>query len=287
MKTITEYLKTTEVRALAQATRDNYENSLKSFNKFLKRHEGIIFEIDAEFLEKYTKYLVRNKSGATIRQYVTIVKLYLKWAGEPVEFTYRVPATERKRQQMKEIERWFTEADISRCMLFEFPTLKEPARSRNKLIVRLLAETGARVAEIANIEAKDFDEGNRMVFLRYSKTEPRPAFYSVRTAEVLAQHKVERVISGEIWRGQIFPTTDTVKKAVAKMLKDLGMKNGSDGRGPHTFRHYVATYLYFEGGMALEDVAIVLGDKPDTIRETYLHPSPFMLQRKFKRAMGW
>lgn len=287
MKTIADYLCSTEVQSLTKATRSNYENALNSFKRFRKKQEAVTTAIDAAFLEKYTKYLSRNKSGSTIQQYITVVKLYLAWAGNPVMFSYRIPAEEKKRQQMKEINRWFSEEDIEKCLAYDFPTSSEPVKSRNQLLIRLLVETGARISEIASINAEDFDIPNRMVFLRTSKTEPRPAFYSDRTAETLARFKSQHIAIGDVWTGRVFPKTEYLKQLVTDMLKALGLKNGNDGRGPHTFRHYVATYLYFVGGMPLEDVAISLGDRPDTIRENYLHPTPSMLQRKFNMAMGW
>ena len=50
------------------------------------------------------------------------------------------------------------------------------------------------------------------------------------------------------------------------MLKALGLKNGADGRGPHVFRHYFASYLFFVGGMRIEEVATLIGDTVDTVR---------------------
>ena len=71
------------------------------------------------------------------------------------------------------------------------------------------------------------------------------------------------------------------------MLSDLGMKKIKDGRGCHTFRHYCATHLFYVGGMGLNDIATLLGDAPETIRSTYLHPTPKMLYKRVKQAMGW
>lgn len=286
-KKFADYLCSTEVQALTGTTRGNYEVALNSFKIFLKKQEATIDNVDADLMDKYTKYLSRNRSGSTIQLYVTVVKLFLRWAGHPVLFSYKIPSEEKKRQQLKEINRWFNEADIDKCLAYDFPSSSEPVKSRNQLLVRLLAETGARIREIASIKAEQFDVGNRVVFLEISKTEPRPAFYSDHTAKLVGDFRRAHIASGLLWEGEVFPSTEYLKQIVTDMLKALGLKNGSDGRGPHTFRHYVATYLYFEGNMPLEDVAMALGDKPDTIRENYLHPTPAMMKRKFDRAMGW
>jgi integrase len=72
-----------------------------------------------------------------------------------------------------------------------------------------------------------------------------------------------------------------MKRIVNDMLKGLALKDGKDGRGPHTFRHYFATYLCYVGGMEISDIGFLMGDTPDMIR-----PDTFILLRKCSKA-GW
>jgi integrase len=126
------------------------------------------------------------------------------------------------------------------------------------------------------------------VFLSVSKTEIRPAFYSQETADLVLKLQNSTVsFFKEDWNGPVFPAVGMCKKIITGMLSDLGLKKQNDGRGPHTFRHYAATHLYYNGDMDLNDLAIVLGDKPDTIRDNYLHPTPAMLRRRVEKAWGW
>ena len=89
------------------------------------------------------------------------------------------------------------------------------------------------------------------------------------------------------WTGPLFPSTARIRQVVNEMLKDLGLKNGADGRGPHTFRHYTASYLFYAGNMRIEDIAFLMGDTVDMIRTRYLHPTPMMLRERVAKAMGW
>ena len=132
----------------------------------------------------------------------------------------------------------------------------------------------------------DIDIENRTVLLRDSKTEPRPAFFSDDTKQML-EHFKGNMVHKRAWRDKIFPSVEQIQKIVKDMLADLGLKDGADGRGPHTFRHYMATWLHYEGGMSIMDIAFLLGDKPNTIRDSYIHPTPNMLQRRVDAAMGW
>jgi len=304
---IQKYLDSPNVTALAKSTRENYSFALMQFDNFMFESAmgsdemttadlGIAYElteknIRPETLEAFCEYLKteRKLSGKSIAQYITIVKFFLRSIKKPVEFEYKISSEDKKKTQLKKINRWFSAEDVKICLEYDFPNIKSAeTRLRNKLLVRLIAETGARIREIANIAAKDFDQANRTVFLRYSKTEPRPAFYSPETAELVDMVFLnnESILGGSAVE-KIFPNTERCMAIVVEMLVDLGMKKNKDGRGPHTFRHYVATKLFYESNMSLTDLAFVLGDKPDTIRDNYLHPTAEMLRRRVDEAMRW
>jgi integrase len=267
---------------LAKDTLDSYHHSLQAFVDFSSDRIQSVEEITTDTIEKYTAYLGKHKgcSGTSIQQYVTILKLMLRWADHPVEYTYRLPSKERKQVKLKRMNRWFTEQDVSRCFSYRFPIHHD----RNHLAVRLMVETGARVREIAQVTSKDVDRDKCMVWLRESKTEPRAVFYSTETGKVFDQ--VIRSRQVHMWNRYIklFPSVGHIKKIINDMLKDLGLKNGKDGRGPHTFRHYCATYLHYVGGMSISDIGFLLGDTPGMIRDRYLHPTPEMLKGRMDKV---
>ena len=123
-----------------------------------------------------------------------------------------------------------------------------------------------------------------MVWLRESKTQPRAVFFSLETGKVF--EKVVREKQAQIWTKSVnlFPSVGHIKRIINDMLRDLGLKNEKDGRGPHTFRHYCATYLHYVGGMSISDIGFLLGDTPDMIRERYLHPTPEMLKGRMDKV---
>ena len=268
---------------LAKDTHDSYYHSLQPFVEFAENRIGSVEEITAGTIESYTTYLRAAKrcSGTSIQQYLTILKLMLRWANHPVEFSYRLPSTERKSVRLKRMNRWFTEKDIARCLKYQFPD----NHNRNHLIVRIMTETGARVREIARIQTTDLNTDRHMVWLRESKTEPRAVFYSPRTSEFFAMViKSEKQIPMFEKQSKLFPSVGHIKRIINDMLKDLGLKNGKDGRGPHTFRHYCATFLHYVGGMDISDIGFLLGDTPEMIRKCYLHPTPEMLKGRMEKV---
>ena len=280
-KQIEDFLQSDRVKKLSKQSAALYRYAMTSFDAFLSesnKKPNIPADTKEawEFLvDQYCKSLEQNgKSATTIKQYLTIVKMWLRSIGfDNVKFSYKTSSDERKRVINKNLSRWFTEDEITQILAYGFEKNNGKA-TRNKLMIRLLYESGARIREIAALTADDFELENGWFWIRVSKTVPRPAFFGKATEALIDQMKA----AGQ-WSGRIFPDVAQCQAVFNDMLADLGMKDGADGRGPHTMRHYVATHLKYEKNLDLEDIATLLGDTPETIRAVYLHPTPKMLKR--------
>lgn len=274
---IKEFLTSNEVTTLAKNTQDLYRGVLLSI--FLPFMENRPF-IESSILF-FTKHLEdRGVAGTSIQQYLTVVKIFFKWNGTPVDYSYRIPSKERNANALKRMNRWFDEDDIKKCKNY-----KHDNHLRNELIIHLLIETGIRIQELSDIMVKDVNINERIIRIKQSKTKPRVVFFSSET-----RRRFVRLGSEQLpfrLNKKLFPTKDQVYNIVRSMLEDLELKKDKDGRGPHTFRHYCATYLFYVGNMRLEDVAKLLGDTPDVIERQYLHPTPKMLRQRIDKAMGW
>ena len=107
----------------------------------------------------------------------------------------------------------------------------------------MLYETGARVKELSHVKVRDVDIEERIIWLYDSKTEPRPAIFGPETQDMLSQLRESKTF----WEGTLFPSKLRIRQVVVEMLEDLGLKQSKDGRGPHTFRHFVASHLFYNG----------------------------------------
>uniref|UniRef100_A0A6M3L4H1 Putative site-specific tyrosine recombinase n=1 Tax=viral metagenome TaxID=1070528 RepID=A0A6M3L4H1_9ZZZZ len=286
MKTkIQEYLKSPDVTSLAKSTQELYKNALRYLGRYLESNSGMHKDevIDKDFFDRFTLYLstTRNLSGKSIQQYLTCIKIFLKWNGTPVEYTYKITNKERKQNKRKHMDRWFTELDISKCLAYEFSNNGKSLR--NKIMVRLLIETGCRVRELSFVTGNDIDVEDGIIYLRDSKTEPRPAFFSPETGDLLRGLQASNLFNED----NVFPDVKAIKGIITKMLTDLGLKGEKDGRGGHTFRHFTASYLFYSGDLRLQDIAFLLGDAPETIAKIYLHPTPLMLRERVVKGWGW
>ena len=279
MKTTREYLESPEVKGLAKSTRELYGYALNHMQNFLGDKKGI----DKLDMPGFATYLEKmSLSGKSIQQYLTCTKIFLKWAGHPVQFTYKVSNKDRQSNKKKHLHRWFSEQDIEKCLGYKFENSNGDSLTL-QAIVRILVETGVRVGEVSSIKAEDIFLEDQYIFV-HGKTEPRPVIISEETVEMLEQVLGGRIPFSSTMR--IFPQVAKIKSAITRMLNDLGLKSPGDGRGPHTFRHHTATYLFYTCGMRIEDLAFLLGDKVETIREKYLHPTPEMIKKRVLVAWG-
>jgi len=281
---IIEYLESPGVQALAKTTQDGYRFSLNDLEKFCERtHVKKLEDIEAKMPNLAMSMRRRKISDQTIYQKITGIKIFLKWAGLPSRYTFHVSSAGKKAFKLKHARRWLSEAELKACR--EHPFTKSTHALRDRLLVALLIETGCRARELATIKGVDVEMEAGSLFLSNSKTEPRPAFFSRETYELMK--KLRHKIDDSLWGKEIFPTVDRIKEIVTGMLEELGLKNGKDGRGPHVFRHYFASHLFFVGNMRIEEVATLMGDTVDTVRSVYLHCPVDVLKMKTRKAMGW
>jgi len=286
MNTIQQYLNSPDVKGLAESTRSLYTTALNYLEEFCQINGLIDLK---NFQEKFYQFSVwlekKHLSGKSVQQYLNCAKIFLKWAGHPVEFTYKISSEEKKNNKLKQARRWLNGREVELCLYYTFPNYNFANALQYRIIVRLLKETGVRVQELANIKAKDIDLEKGMAWITKSKTMPRPVFFSPQSKEMFEKLKD----LSDDWQGKIFPSADRIKQVVNEMFEDLKLKDGKDGRGCHCFRHYTASYLYYVGNMNEQDIGTLLGDDAQTIRECYLHPESFPeeLKKRISKAMRW
>lgn len=284
---IHSYLNHQNTLALAKTSKDLYHIilclKLRSFCK-----ENNIQRLDETFMDHMPALTIflrdQDLSAQTTQQYLTIVKVLMKFLGHPVEFTYRIPRQDKQAFDLKHQKRWFSDREIAMCKTYQF----KRNHARNHVLVRLFLETGARINEIAHIRRGDVSTIEETILLGHSKTVPRSVFFSQETAIYIERFFHAKFPDPAIDSfKKIFPGKNRIYKIINAMLLDLGLKTKGDGRGPHTFRHYTATDLHYNRNMELTHVAALLGDTPDTISSRYLHPTAQMLHGKIKKASGW
>jgi len=277
---IYKFLNDKSVKRLTKNTQEVYWYALLQLDNYCKKRKLTVLDPRKFNMDDYVEWLYKQELNSTsIRHYLTIVKMLFKFLGHPIDYTFKLSQDEIKAIKIKRLRRWFSEDEIEQCLNYEFKN----NRVQGELLIRLMIETAARVREISRIIAENIDLNTRTIWVTRTKTDPRTVFFSPYTAELLRSYRLQHIN----WTGRIFPHTSVIRKMITDMLQDLGLKEKDDGRGPHTFRHYAATWLYYEGGMKITELATLMGATVKTIQDVYLHPTPTMLRKRVDKAWGW
>jgi len=283
---IKRFLNSPDIRGLAKTTRDTYGYALDALVRYCDsagvRHLDKSLVDHTEAFIRFTQS-TRGVSGKTIQYYCNVIRMMMAKTGSPVKgFTYRITNAEQHQYRQKQVRRWLTEEDVKRCMEFEFPNHHD----RNHLIVRLLAETGCRVREIASIKVRDVNVEKRSIYIGISKTTCRHVFVNPITRDLMRRYLESKEELFEDPDRKLFNIeAPRIKALIDYMLKELGLKE--PGRLTHVFRHFVATKLFYDAEMRLEDIAFLLGDSRDIIEKVYLHPTEDMLRKRVSDGLGW
>lgn len=275
---IQEYFKSQRKDALAKSTKQMYLGVVRSKLIPFCKMVGIE-QLDETFQDHIDDYIhfIRNYgiSAHTTSEYLTVTKQFFTFHGIRLEYTFRIPRAEKQAWDLKQERRWFSERDVALCRTYIFRVFN----TRNHLLVRIFSETGARINEVANIKFHDINFNTKTLLLRHSKTVPRSVKLSEETIIYFERH-IDSFPAGKQHQDlYLFPRKNQIYKIVMEMLRDLNLKRHGDGRGPHTFRHYVATDLRYGKRLDLDFVSRMLGDTSEMVTTRYIHPTPEMLHR--------
>lgn len=210
----------------------------------------------------------RPLSPETVKSYMRSVNVFLTWAqGRDRAATAQYPITERK---LKEI---LTRDEIDR--------LENAATTeRDKLIVRVLADTGMRVEELCKLRATDLLREDRMLFLhvrgkgRKDRRVPIPALF--QRMQRLAKGRPVTAYTERLFIGLRKRKDGTyhalTPSGVRRMLLNVMDRSGIGKHvNPHLFRHTFATWMLSKGVDSIQ-VAHMLGHEGlEMVNEVYEH----------------
>ena len=162
---IDEYLNSQKVLGLAKATRDSYTYALKDLGAFCKKEKIVNIEDVEEKMPALAKYFKnRRLTDQSIQQKFTNIKIFLKWAGKPSEYSFSISNKGRKAFKLKHARRWLSKGEVVQCRAYQFADSANSLRDR--VIVALLIETGCRAKALCFSLTQRRSRGRRSFLLR-------------------------------------------------------------------------------------------------------------------------
>jgi integrase/recombinase XerC len=235
---------------------------------------------------------VKGGARTTLSRRAVSIRLFTKWAHKAgltkldVGVTLATPKAHRTLPEVLDIP----SAKLAMDALAQRVGEEEsPIALRDCAMVEVLYASGARVAELCGLDARDIDYDRQTIRVLGKGNKERtipignPAMRALKAWLQDGRPMIQnRQSENAIFIGARGKRIDqrTVRTVVYHALSAL---EGVERMGPHALRHSAATHL-LEGGADLRTVQEILGHASLATTQIYTHVSTERLQKAFKQA---
>ncbi|GEM_PF-2776262 len=222
--------------------------------------------------KKYENYL--NQRNHPIAKYS--LWLYLKSLGYEDKFVKEIVSFHKRPLTALNDQEKLAESVLSKKELFYL--VENIDNERDKLIVKLLYDTGARVSELANIKLKDLDFNTKEIQIMGKGRKPRTVYFQKSTEELLKKHLDNNKINN--------PTSlvFTIKPiTIWYNLKKYGKELLSRDLHPHMLRHSRLQHMADEGVDSFS-IKSYAGHSDIGTTQIYVKSSKFQGKIAFEKA---
>ena len=222
-------------------------------------------DVTDEIFEWWVEYVLGiGVSSRTANMYNSIVVAMVRYYRE---LGVKVPINLNLVTKLKETaseRQYYSRSEIMRVV--------EVAEREVGLMIRIMFETGMRIAEVVGLRVEDF-EGRRIRFVGKGR-KMREVYITTETLGMVDEYIIEYGIMGYLWsvndgvltcNGEP-PTVNTVRK----WLREAFAAAGFEGFYPHALRHSFATDLQIRGASVME-IKEMIGHESVATTERYLH----------------
>ncbi len=222
--------------------------------------------------KKYESYL--NQRNHPIARYS--LWLYLKSLGYEDKFVKEIVSFHKRPLTALNDQEKLAESVLSKKELFYL--VDNIDNERDKLIVRLLYDTGARVSELANIKLKDVDFNTKEIQIMGKGRKPRTVYFQKSTEELLKKHLDNNKINNP--NSLVF----TIKPiTIWYNLKKYGKELLSRDLHPHMLRHSRLQHMADEGVDSFS-IKAYAGHADIGTTQIYVKSSKFQGKIAFEKA---
>lgn len=253
-------------KGLSEKTIKSYKVDLRGFfDENKKEYDEIIKEDIYKYIEDIKKRFKHN----TVQRKVSAVKSFFKFLYVNKNIKKDPSNTIKSLQKEKRLPEVLSEDDFNKILdTFNH----EPKNVRNKLILKLLVASGARISEIINLKVGDISDNNYeyiRVFGKGSKYRYIPIYNSLaneikeyveNNRNFLAKSEKDYKLFPKVRREQFYTT-----------LREHAKMCGIEKRVyPHIIRHSIATIL-LKNGADIRMVQELLGHASISTTQIYTH----------------
>lgn len=274
-------------RRMAQGTVHNYTDDLRDFSQWLAA-QGIteLGEVTAREVRSWQMdHMDRGENPGTVKRRLSSLSSFFRYLRRHGLFDTDIMAKVSAPRQPKRLPVFFKEGELEH--LYDDGLFADDFMGRrDRLMLRLLYETGIRRSELAGlrVSAVDFSSLTIKVLGKRNKERiiPIESELAHNISEYLALKEQEKGASEWLFVGrkgrQI--TVQDIYNTVKKYMSSL---SNADRISPHVFRHSFATHILNEGGN-IQAIKELLGHADLATTEVYTHVTREHLKEVYGQA---
>ncbi len=248
----------------------NYLQDINSFVKWFEETQGAFSPelITIWDLRDYKRFLAEKFKPATINRRLCSMSAFLVWAME-TERINSVPKMPRMVREQPQGIRWLSREQQHDLL----QRIERDGSPRDLGMVKLLLNTGLRVAELTDLRWSDIEISDRCCELvvrsgKGSKRRVIPINKDARSALVLLGYEKKRGTDEPVVQGQ---RGGMAPRGVRWLLKKY--RGNLNNFCAHSLRHTFCKNLV-DAGVSLEKIAALAGHESLETTKRYCQPSP-------------
>ena len=274
-------------RRMAAGTVQNYIGDLRDFADWLARQQvTTLDEVTArEVREWQMEHMVRGEAAGTVKRRLSSLSSWFRFLRRHGFLEADIMAKVSAPKQPKRLPVFFKESETER-LYSEGLFATDFMGQRDKLMLRMLYETGMRRSELAGLKVSSVDFSSMTIKVLGKRNKERLIPIENELAHNIKDYLAlkEQEMGESEWlfvgrKGRQITPAD-VYQTVRKYMTAL---SNADRISPHVFRHSFATHILNEGG-SIEAIRELLGHADLATTEVYTHVTREHLKEVYKHA---
>lgn len=266
-----------DLRRLSQRTTKGYYNSTALFLTYLENHGNAttLESIGTQHIKKYLQYLIeKNLSASYINGILKCIRAFFKYAYVEGYITTNPSLRVNWQREGKVLIETFTDEEV--CSMLNVFDYSGYLSARNKLILALAFDTGARNTEICSIMEEDIKDNVILIHGKGNKERHVPLTPYLKKVVMKYQRIKKLYFENKYIPYQNLLLSRTgrplTKEAVEHIFHQAASKaevRSSIRCSPHTARHYYAQ-TNLRNGLDVYSLSRLLGHENINITKRYL-----------------
>jgi integrase/recombinase XerC len=274
-------------RRMAAGTVQNYIGDLRDFADWLARQQvTTLDEVTArEVREWQMEHMDRGEAAGTVKRRLSSLSSWFRFLRRHGFLEADIMAKVSAPKQPKRLPVFFKESETER-LYSEGLFATDFMGQRDKLMLRMLYETGMRRSELAGLKVSSVDFSSMTIKVLGKRNKERLIPIENELAHNIKDYLAlkEQEMGESEWlfvgrKGRQITPAD-VYQTVRKYMTAL---SNADRISPHVFRHSFATHILNEGG-SIEAIRELLGHADLATTEVYTHVTREHLKEVYKHA---